>query len=61
VSPLAIDSEFRSCFGDLQDFYSGTYAGDPVMDLSQDWLDYIDGYENTQPLSLGYTGQEFRY
>ena len=61
VSPLAIDSEFRSCFGDLQDFYSGTYAGDPVMDLSQDWLDYIDGYENTQPLSHGFTRQEFRY
>jgi hypothetical protein len=44
ASPLAIDSEFRNCFGDLQNVYSTPFAGDPVMELSQDWLGYIDGF-----------------
>lgn len=45
ASPLAIDSEFRNCFGDLQNVYSTPFAGDPVMELSQDWLGYIDGFD----------------
>ena len=44
VSPIAIDSEFRNCFGDLQNVYSVSF-GDPVMELSQDWLGYIDGFD----------------
>ena len=45
ASPLAIDSEFRNCFDDLQNVYSTPFAGDPVAELSQDWLDYIDDFE----------------
>ena len=45
ASPLAIDSEFRNCFGDLQNVYSTPFAGDPVVELSQDWLGYIDDFE----------------
>lgn len=58
ASPLAIDSEFRNCFGDLRNLYSTPFAGDPVMELSQDWLGYIEGFDkmshNTPQL---YTGE----
>ena len=49
VSPLAIDSEFRSCFGDLQHMYNEPYADDPVIQLSQDWLGYIEGFDGMVP------------
>lgn len=53
TSPLAIDSEFRNCYDDLQNIYSAPFAGDPVMELSQDWLGYIDGFDlMAQPMSM---------
>ena len=48
TSPLAVDSEFRSCFDDLQNLYDQSYVDDAVMQLSQDWLGYIDDF-NTMP------------
>lgn len=51
TSPLAVDSEFRSCFDDLQNLYDQSYVDDPVMQLSQDWLGYIDEFnEMTAPM-----------
>jgi hypothetical protein len=59
TSPLAIDSEFRNCFGDLQSLYSGPFADDPVMQLSQDWMGYIDGFESIlQPTGQAFSGSE---
>jgi hypothetical protein len=45
-SPLAVDSEFRNCFDDLQNIYeyNQSYVTDPIMQLSQDWLSYIDDF-----------------
>jgi hypothetical protein len=61
ASPLAIDSEFRNCFGDLQSLYSGPFADDPVMQLSQDWMGYIDGFESIlQPTGQGFSGSEIQ-
>jgi hypothetical protein len=45
ASPLAIDSEFRNCFENLQNVYSTPFGGDSVMELSQDWLGYIDDFD----------------
>ncbi|KFY84848.1 hypothetical protein V500_08949 [Pseudogymnoascus sp. VKM F-4518 (FW-2643)] len=50
TSPLAVDNEFRNCFGDLQHLYHQQYNGDPVMQLSQDWLGYLDGFDNFLPM-----------
>lgn len=44
TSPLAVDSEFRNVFYDLQNLYNQQYNDDPVMQLSQDWLGYIDSF-----------------
>ncbi len=44
TSPLAVDSQFRNCFSDLQHLYNVPGATDPVMELSQDWLGYIEGF-----------------
>lgn len=52
-SPLAVDSEFRNSFGDLQQLYSQPFSGDPVMQLSQDWLGYIDAFDGMAPLPSG--------
>ena len=49
TSPLAVDSEFRSCFDDLQNLYDQSYVDDPVVQLSQDWLGYIDGFNAMIP------------
>jgi hypothetical protein len=45
-SPLAVDSEFRNCYDDLQNFYEydQSYVNDPLIQLSQDWLSYIDDF-----------------
>jgi hypothetical protein len=48
-SPLAVDSEFRNCFDDLQNLYNQYYVDDPVMQLSQDWLGYIDDFTGMMP------------
>lgn len=50
TSPLAVDNEFRNCFSDLQNLYYQQYNGDPVMQLSQDWLGYLDGFDNLLPM-----------
>lgn len=50
TSPLAVDNEFRNCFGDLQHLYHQQYNSDPVMQLSQDWLGYLDGFDNFLPM-----------
>jgi hypothetical protein len=52
-SPLAVDSEFRNSFGDLQQLYNQPFSGDPVMQLSQDWLGYIDAFDGMAPLPSG--------
>lgn len=46
TSPLAVDSEFRSCFDDIQNLYNQPYVDDPIMQLSQDWLGYIDDFNS---------------
>jgi hypothetical protein len=43
--PLAVDSQFQNCFGELQHLYNGPSIGDPVMELSQDWLGYIEEFD----------------
>jgi hypothetical protein len=50
TAPLVVDNEFRNCVGDLQHLYHQQYNGDPVMQLSQDWLGYLNGVENFLPL-----------
>ena len=42
---LSIDSEFHNCLDDLQNLYHPQYIDDPVMQLSQDWLNDIGGME----------------
>lgn len=61
TSPLAVDSEFRSCFDDLQNLYNQSYVDDPVMQLSQDWLGYIDGFNSmmTPMMPDQYTGANY--
>ncbi|RFU35285.1 hypothetical protein B7463_g1034, partial [Scytalidium lignicola] len=44
-SPLTVDSEFRSCFDDLQHLYNNSFGNDPVIELSQDWLGYIQDFD----------------
>lgn len=41
-SPLAVDNEFLQCFDDLQHLYDMQQIEPPVMELSQDWLGYLD-------------------
>lgn len=38
ISTLTEDTDFLSCFDDLQRLYDGQYLDDSVMQLSQDWL-----------------------
>jgi hypothetical protein len=61
TSPLAVDSEFRSCFDDLQNLYDQSYVDDPVMQLSQDWLGYIDGFNGIMPQMMPgqFTGDSY--
>jgi hypothetical protein len=61
TTPLAVDSEFRNCFDDLQNLYNQPYADDPVMQLSQDWLGYIDNFDGIiQPIiSDQYAGSSY--
>jgi hypothetical protein len=62
TSPLAVDSQLRNCFGDLQYFFNGTNAGDPVMELSQGWLGYIDGPDQlSQPMEQNHVDHGLRY
>jgi hypothetical protein len=51
TSPLAVDSEFRNCFGDLQHLYNQPFADDPVVQLSHDWLGYLDGFDGMLPIA----------
>ncbi|KUJ15965.1 uncharacterized protein LY89DRAFT_697951 [Mollisia scopiformis] len=44
TSPLAVDSAFRSCYDDLQNLYDQSFIDDPVMQLSHDWLGYLDDF-----------------
>lgn len=44
-SPLAVGSQFRSCFDDLQHLYNNPYGSNPIMELSQDWLGYFQDYD----------------
>ncbi|KAH8807164.1 fungal-specific transcription factor domain-containing protein [Xylogone sp. PMI_703] len=45
-SPLTVDSEFRSCFDHLQHLYNNSpFGNDPVIELSQDWLGYIQDFD----------------
>ncbi|KAF8852695.1 hypothetical protein BDZ45DRAFT_599598 [Acephala macrosclerotiorum] len=46
LSPLAVDSAFRSCYGDLQNLYDQSFIDDPVMQLSHDWLGYLDDFSS---------------
>ena len=51
-APLSIDSEFHNCLDDLQNLYHPQYIDDPVMQLSQDWLNDIGGMEPIFNLDL---------
>lgn len=44
LSPLAVDSAFRSCYDELQNLYDQSFIDDPVMQLSHDWLGYLDDF-----------------
>ncbi|CZR52792.1 related to transcription activator protein acu-15 [Phialocephala subalpina] len=53
TSPLAVDSAFRSCYDDLQNLYDQSFIDDPVMQLSHDWLGYLDDFNGSYQWSNG--------